>query len=400
VGHIVLGIDPGIRTGCKIAVVDETGKVEKTTTIYPHAPKNQKTESLKTLSNLIHNHSITLIAIGNGTASRETERLISELTSGMFQTKYTIVSEAGASVYSASDLARSELPDMDVSMRGAVSIARRIQDPLAELVKIDPKSIGVGLYQHDINQHALSLALQSIVESVVNNIGVDFNTASPALLSYVAGLGPALAVNIVNYRDQNGPFKNREALLDVPGLGPKAYEQCAGFLRIRDGENLLDRSAIHPESYQIAIQILEMVGLTDHSTEDERRIAIEALKSKTSNELLALELDIGVPGLLDILEQLVRPGRDPREGLPEPVLRTDVMSIGDLRPGMILKGSVRNVVDFGAFVDIGVKRDGLLHRSQIPKGSTLEVGEIIKVEISSVDTVRDRISLRWVQDLS
>ena len=318
----------------------------------------------------------------------------------MLDTKYTIVSEAGASVYSASDLARSELPDMDVSIRGAVSIARRIQDPLAELVKIDPKSIGVGLYQHDINQRQLSEALQSIVESVVNNIGVDVNTASPALLTSVAGLGPALAVNIVDYRDKNGPFMNREALLNVPGLGPKAFEQCAGFLRIRDGDNFLDRSAIHPESYQIANQILEMIGLSDHSSEDEPKIAIEILKSKKSNELLAFELDIGVPSLMDILEQLVRPGRDPREGFPAPVLRTDVISIGDLRPGMILKGSVRNVVDFGAFIDIGVKRDGLLHRSQIPLGPTLEVGEIIEVEISSVDTDRERISLKWVQDLS
>jgi uncharacterized protein len=398
VGHKVLGIDPGIRTGCKVAVVDETGKVLKTTTIYPHAPKNQKAESLETISELIHSHSITLIAIGNGTASRETERLISELTHSMFHVKYMIVSEAGASVYSASDLARSELPDMDVSMRGAVSIARRIQDPLAELVKIDPKSIGVGLYQHDINQHQLSAALKSIVESVVNNIGVDVNTASPALLTYVAGLGPSLAENIVNYRDKNGPFMKREAFLNVPGLGPRAFEQCAGFLRIRDGENFLDRSAIHPESYQIASQILEMVRLPDHSSEDERKIAIDHLISKKSNELLAFELGIGVPSLMDILEQLVRPGRDPREDLPAPVLRTDVILIGDLRPGMILKGSVRNVIDFGAFVDIGVKRDGLLHCSQIPLGSRIEVGEIIEVEISSVDTDRERISLKWVQD--
>jgi uncharacterized protein len=309
-----------------------------------------------------------------------------------------IVSEAGASVYSASDLARSELPDMDVSMRGAVSIARRIQDPLAELVKIDPKSIGVGLYQHDINQHQLSAALKSIVESVVNNIGVDVNTASPALLTYVAGLGPSLAENIVDYRDKKGPFMKREAFLNVPGLGPRAFEQCAGFLRIRDGENFLDRSAIHPESYQIASQILEMVRLPDHSSEDERKIAIDHLISKKSNELLAFELGIGVPSLMDILEQLVRPGRDPREDLPAPVLRTDVILIGDLRPGMILKGSVRNVIDFGAFVDIGVKRDGLLHCSQIPLGSRIEVGEIIEVEISSVDTDRERISLKWVQD--
>jgi len=398
VGYTVLGIDPGIRTGCKVAVVDETGKVLKTRTIYPHAPKNQKTESLETLSDLVHRYSVTLIAIGNGTASRETERLIAELTSRSLNTKYTIISEAGASVYSASALARSELPDMDVSMRGAVSIARRTQDPLAELVKIDPRSIGVGLYQHDINQRQLSDSLQSIVESVVNNVGVDVNTASPVLLTYVAGVGPAIAANIVEYRDKNGPFTNREAFHNVPGLGPKAFEQCAGFLRIRDGNNIIDRSAIHPESYQIAYQMLKMIGLPDDSSQEERKIAIEMLKSQKPIEILADELDIGIPTLMDILEQLIRPGRDPRVGLPAPILRTDVISIGDLRPGMILNGSVRNVVDFGAFVDIGVKRDGLLHRSQFPLNSSVDVGDIIEVEISSVDTDRDRISLKWVQD--
>ena len=398
VGYTVLGIDPAYRTGCKIAVVDETGKVLKTTTIYPHAPMNQKTESLEMLSDLIHRHAVTLIAIGNGTASRETERLIAELTSSPIIIKYTIVSEAGASVYSASALARSELPDMDVSMRGAVSIARRIQDPLAELVKIDPKSIGVGLYQHDINQRHLSDSLQSIVESVVNNVGVDVNTASPALLTYVAGVGPALAENIVDFREKNGPFKNRQAILNVPGLGPKAFEQCAGFLRIRDGDNFLDTSAIHPESYQIANQVLELVGLPDQSSQEERIIAFENLKSQESIELLAYEVEIGIPTLMDILEQLVRPGRDPRENLPGSILRTDVISIGDLRPGMTLKGCVRNVVDFGAFVDIGVKRDGLLHRSQFPLSTRVEVGDIVEIEISSVDIDRERISLKWIQD--
>jgi len=398
VGYTVLGIDPGFRTGCKVAIVDETGKVLNTTTIFPHAPMNQRTKSLERLSDVIHRHSVTLIAIGNGTASRETERLVAELTSSSINTKYTIVSEAGASVYSASVLARSELADMDVSMRGAVSIARRTQDPLAELVKIDPKSIGVGLYQHDINQHQLSDSLQSIVESVVNNVGVDVNTASPALLTYVAGVGPALAANIVDYRDKNGPFINREALLTVPGLGPKAFEQCAGFLRIRDGDNILDRSAIHPERYHIANQVLEMIELPDHSSQEERRIAIEKLQSRKPKEVLAYDLDIGIPTLMDILEQLVRPGLDPREGLPAPVLRTDVISIGDLRPGMALKGSVRNVVDFGAFVDIGVKRDGLLHRSQFPLNTSVEVGDVVNVEISGVDIDRERISLKWIQD--
>jgi uncharacterized protein len=280
-------------------------------------------------------------------------------------------------------------------MRGAVSIARRIQDPLAEMVKIDPKSIGVGLYQHDINQSHLSESLHSVVESVVNRVGVDVNTASAALLTYVSGIGPKLAFKIIEHRNENGPFSTREELQDVSGLGQKAFEQSAGFLRIRDGKNFLDNSAIHPESYETAFKVLKMTGLTRSSSQQERETAIEVLKNKSSIDQLAHELDVGIPTLLDIFEQIIRPGRDPREDLPAPVLRTDVMSIDDLRPGMVLNGSVRNVVDFGAFVDIGVKRDGLLHRSQIPLNERVEVGDIIEVEVTEVDVERERISLSW-----
>ena len=396
VGQRVLGIDPGFRTGCKIAVVDETGKVMDTATIYPHAPVNKKTESLKRLSDLMNSNLVTLIAIGNGAASRETEIMIAALVNKSNVVKYAIVNESGASVYSASALARFELPKLDVALRGAVSIARRIQDPLAELVKIDPKSMGVGLYQHDINQSLLSDSLKSVVESVVNKVGVDVNTASAALLTYISGIGPKLAGKIVEHRNENGPFTTREALQNVSGLGQKAFEQSAGFLRIRDGENILDNSAIHPESYETAVKVLKMTGLTRSSSQQERETAIEALKNKSSIDQLALELNIGVPTLLDILDQIIRPGRDPREDLPAPVLRTDVLSIDDLRPGMVLNGSVRNVVDFGAFVDIGVKRDGLLHRSQIPFNESIEVGDIIEVEVTQVDVERERISLSLI----
>ena len=396
VGQRVLGIDPGYRTGCKIAVVDETGKVMDTATIYPHAPVNKKTESLKRLSELMNSFRVTLIAIGNGAASRETEIMIAELVNKSNVVKYAIVNESGASVYSASPLARYELPELDVAMRGAVSIARRIQDPLAELVKIDPKSIGVGLYQHDINQSLLSDSLKSVVESVVNKVGVDVNTASAALLTYISGIGPKLAIKIVEYRNKNGPFTTREALQNVSGLGQKAFEQSAGFMRIRDGKNYLDNSAIHPESYEIAVKVLKMTGLTRSSSQLERETAIEALKTTSSIDQLAHELNIGVPTLLDILEQIIRPGRDPRENLPAPVLRTDVLSIDDLRPGMVLNGSVRNVVDFGAFVDIGVKRDGLLHRSEIPFNESIEVGDLIEVEVIQVDVERERISLSLI----
>ncbi|MBI5297857.1 MAG: RNA-binding transcriptional accessory protein [Chloroflexi bacterium] len=414
--QVVLGLDPGFRTGCKVAVVDATGKLLDTGTIYPHEPKNDWKGSINTLQDMINRHHVTLITIGNGTASRETEKLAAELINGIGKqvntetgkiktskpsslqpaTKYLIVNEAGASVYSASVLARQEFPDLDVTIRGAVSIARRAQDPLAELVKIDPKSIGVGMYQHDVNQTALTHALDGVVESVVNRVGVDVNTASPALLTHVAGIGPKLATNIVAHRDENGPFKSRAALKKVTGLGPKAFEQAAGFMRIRDGANPLDASAIHPESYEIAEAILERAGLSAKSPLTERIPALEGLSAKASPETLAAELGCGVPTLKDILEQLVRPGRDPRFDTPAPILRSDVLKAEDLLTGMQLKGTVRNVVDFGAFVDIGVKQDGLLHKSQIPFGTVLKVGDIIDVEIQKIEAERGRIGLGWV----
>lgn len=397
VGHTVMGIDPGFRTGCKVAIVDPMGKVLETTTIYPHPPQKQWNEALRILHLLIDRFKVTLITIGNGTASRETEQLAAELTRSRNETHYLIVNEAGASVYSASELARRELPDLDVSLRGAVSIARRAQDPLAELVKIDPKSIGVGMYQHDVNQTRLTAALDAVVETVVNRVGVDVNTASPALLTYVAGIGPKLAQNIVTFRDENGAFLNRKALKKVPGLGPKAFEQSAGFLRIRDGDNPLDVSAIHPESYDIAKAVLSKAGLKTNAPVETRTTALAKLREQQSIEKLAQELNVGVPTLIDIFEQLARPGRDPREELPPPVLRSDVLSMEDLREGMILRGTVRNVVDFGAFIDIGVKQDGLLHRSQIPRGISPAIGDIIDVEVLQVEIQRGRISLGWAE---
>jgi protein Tex len=394
--HIILGIDPGFRTGCKIAVVDATGKLLDTGTIYPHEPKNDWKGALGILQDMINGHHVTLISIGNGTASRETEKLISELTRHAPQTKYLIVNEAGASVYSASALARQEFPDVDVSLRGAVSIARRAQDPLAELVKIDPKSIGVGLYQHDVDQTSLAHALDGVVESMVNRVGVDANTASPALLTHVAGIGPKLAANIVAHRDTDGPFKSRAALRKVTGLGPKAFEQAAGFMRIQDGTEPLDASAIHPESYEIAKAVLALAGLSPNSPLDKRSSALNTLSAKTSLEALAKDLNCGIPTLKDILEQLVRPGRDPRTDAPLPILRSDVLKTEDLVTGMQLKGTVRNVVDFGAFVDIGIKQDGLLHRTQIPVGTVLKVGDIIDVEILKIESERGRIGLGWI----
>jgi uncharacterized protein len=339
---------------------------------------------------------VTLVSIGNGTASRETEQLVTELIrTDAPQVKYLIANEAGASVYSASPLARAELPDLDVSMRGAVSIARRVQDPLAELVKIDPQSIGVGLYQHDVDQKQLNESLSGVVESAVNQVGVEVSTASPALLTFVAGIGPKLAERIVAYRDENGPFPARQALRKVPGLGPKAFEQAAGFLRVRDGDNPLDASAIHPESYPAAEAVLAKAGLNLEAPLSQRKSALDALLQKQPLEKLAAELGVGVPTLADIFEQLIRPGRDPRLDAPVPLLRSDVLSMDDLSPGMRLKGTVRNVVDFGAFVDIGVKQDGLLHRSQIPPGTRLQVGDIIDVGILKVEPERGRISLGW-----
>jgi protein Tex len=394
-GRVVLGIDPAYRTGSKIAVVDPTGKVLDTTTIYPHEPQRRRRESLNMLSALIEKYGVTLIAIGNGTASRETEGLVAELTRELDTAHYLMVNEAGASVYSASPLARAELPDLDVSIRGAVSIARRALDPLAELVKIDPKSIGVGLYQHDVDQKRLSEALDGVVETMVNRVGVDLNTASVALLTRVSGIGAKLAERIVAYRDENGPFPDRKTLRQVPGLGPKAFEQAAGFLRVRDGANPLDASAIHPESYAIAEAVLKRVDVTLTAPLDEREAALNVLRRDHTLEALAAELGAGVPTLRDIIEQLIRPGRDPRADLPAPLLRSDVLSMDDLHNGMHLSGTVRNVVDFGAFVDIGVKQDGLLHISKIPPGITLSVGQVIDVQILGVEKERGRISLGW-----
>jgi len=406
--HVVMGIDPGFRTGCKVAVVDPTGKPCNIATIYPHPPQKQVIESKQILTSLIKQYDVTIIAVGNGTAARETEIHIAEVIKGFSQIDvgpgepinhkstslhYLIVSEAGASVYSASKLARQELPDMGVSIRGAVSIARRVQDPLAELVKIDPKSIGVGMYQHDIDQKKLGNALDAVVESVVNFTGVDINSASPALLSHISGIGSSLANKIVKFRDQNGPFKSREELLKVPGMGPKAYVQSAGFLRIRSGNNPLDNTAIHPESYPTAKKLLQRAGIEFSAGLDKRTSLLNALRNRVSMEDLASEINTGVPTLEDIFEQLTRPGRDPREDMPPPILRSDVLKMEDLIPGMQLIGTIRNVVDFGAFVDIGVKSDGLLHRSKIPHGTKLAVGNVIPVEIRNVEIDRGRISL-------
>jgi uncharacterized protein len=377
VNHVVLAIDPGFRTGCKLAVVDQTGKLLDTATIYPHPPQKQTRESLAVLGHLVKKHKVTLIAIGNGTASRESEQLTADLVKEHSGLAYLMVSEAGASVYSASPLAKAELPGLDVSLRGAVSIARRVLDPLAELIKIDPKSVGVGLYQHDLDEKRLDGALSSVVESVVHNVGVELNTASPTLLSHLGGIGPKMSEKIVAYREKNGPFPSRAALTKVSGLGPKAFEQAAGFLRIRDGAEPLDATAIHPESYPIARQVMKLA-----------KGDMAALDFATVSAQVACP----EPTLRDIVEQLRKPGRDPRLDLPAPLLRKDVLSLDDLYQGLTLSGTVRNVVDFGAFVDLGVKQDGLLHRTQL-KGRHLSVGQVIEVEVLEVDGKRGRISL-------
>jgi len=393
--QVVMGIDPAYRTGCKVAVIDASGKTLDTATIYPHAPQHRSDEALASLNQLIARHGVSVIAIGNGTASRETEQLVANLTRSLSGVQYAIVNEAGASVYSASDLARAELPELDVALRGAVSIARRMQDPLAELVKIDPKSIGVGLYQHDVNQKALSDALDAVVESVVNQVGVDVNTASSALLQYVAGIGPKLAETMVAHRDQQGPFETRQALRKVRGLGEKAFEQAAGFLRVRSGSNPLDASAIHPESYTIAERVLKAAAVTANTPPEQREPALTALQQRQPLATLAESFGTGPLTLADIFEQLVRPGRDPREDVAPPLLRSDVLSMDDLQPGMVLNGTIRNVVDFGAFIDIGVKQDGLLHISKFPRGVQLSAGDVVAVVILSVDKERGRIGLGW-----
>lgn len=391
--QIVLGLDPGFRTGTKYAVVDATGKFLDYGTIYPHQPQNDWAGSKAKLLAAIEKYKVTLIAIGNGTASRETEKLAAEIIKSNESTKYLIVNEAGASVYSASPLARAEFPELDVTIRGAVSIARRSQDPLSELVKIDPKSIGVGMYQHDVDQTELGNSLDSVVESVVNAVGVDVNTASSSLLKYVSGIGPKLATTIVQHRDANGKFSSREQLMAINGLGKKAFEQSAGFLRIRDGGEALDATAIHPESYKITYQLFDILKLNPFASLAEKEPIILEAKKSDNLKKLAQQLDCGLPTLIDIFEQLMKPGRDPREDAPAPILRSDILSMDDIVEGTILKGTVRNVVDFGAFVDIGVKQDGLLHRTQIPNGTVLRVGDVIDTVILKFEKDRGRISL-------
>ena len=404
-----MGIDPGYRTGCKVAVVDGTGKLLDTETIYPHPPVNKWDESLAILGELVQKHDVNLITIGNGTASRESETLAAELihSLGAKKTSYCIVSEAGASVYSASKLAKEEFPDLDVSMRGAVSIARRIQDPLAELVKIDPKSIGVGLYQHDVNQKQLSDALGAVVESCVNYVGVDLNTASPALLQYVAGVQPAVAKNIVAFREENGKFKDRKELLKVKRLGEQAFIQAAGFLKIADGDEPLDNTWVHPESYEAARQLLEKLGFQTEDILDKQKLAEIKTKLQQINiDKTAEELGIGKPTLKDIIDALAKPGRDPREDMPKPIFRNDVLKMEDLKPGMTLAGTVRNVVDFGAFVDIGVKQDGLVHVSELSDKyvnnptDVVAVGDIVEVRVKEVDLSRKRIALSMKKETS
>lgn len=399
VGHVVLGWDPAFRTGCKLAVVDATGKVLDTVVIFPTAPQNKVEESKRTVKKLIEKYGITLISVGNGTASRESEQIIVELLKEVLPAKvsYVIVNEAGASVYSASKLATEEFPQFDVGQRSAVSIARRLQDPLAELVKIDPKSIGVGQYQHDMNQKKLGEALQGVVENCVNRVGVDLNTASASLLEYVSGITKTVAKNIVIYREENGAFTDRKQLLKVAKLGPKAYEQCAGFLRVRGGKNPLDMTAVHPESYPAAEALLAKLG---YGPDDVTKGGVAGIGKKVRDAAkMAAELGIGEPTLKDILKELEKPGRDPRDEMPKPVLRTDVMDMEDLKPGMILKGTVRNIVDFGAFVDIGVHQDGLVHVSQICERfikhplEAVSVGDVVEVKVLGVDLAKKRISL-------
>ncbi|MBQ8893065.1 MAG: RNA-binding transcriptional accessory protein [Clostridia bacterium] len=399
-GMVTLGLDPAYRTGCKIAVVDETGKVLDTAVVYPTPPQNKIEEAKKKLKQLIKKHGVTLISIGNGTASRESESFVAELIRELdTPVHYVIVSEAGASVYSASKLAAEEFPQFDVSLRSAVSIARRLQDPLAELVKIDPRSIGVGQYQHDMPKARLGEALGGVVEDCVNSVGVDLNTASAPLLTQVAGINASIAKNIVAYREAEGAFRSRKQLLKVPKLGPKAFEQCAGFLRVSGGDNPLDNTAVHPESYPAAEGFLKLCGYTVADLQNGAIRNIGKFTEGQNGKKLAGELGVGLPTLIDIAAFLQKPGRDPRDELPKPILKTDVLELKDLKEGMLLQGTVRNVIDFGAFVDIGVHDDGLVHISQIcdryikHPGEVLKVGDIVKVKVLSVDLQKHRISL-------
>ena len=397
----VLGFDPAYRTGCKLAVIDQNGKLLDTATVYPTEPQNDVEGATKVINNFIEKYNINMIAIGNGTASRESEMFVSDLISkNKKEIYYAIVSEAGASVYSASKLATEEYPDINVSLRGAISIARRLQDPLAELVKIDPKAIGVGQYQHDVNQKKLSESLTGVVEDAVNSVGVDVNTATPSLLSYVSGINKQVAKNIVEYRDTNGSLKQRKELLKVPKLGKAAYEQCAGFLRIYNGKNPLEITGVHPESYEKAEKLLTKMGYTvDDLINNERLLQLRKELQKVDIKTMAKELDIGELTLQDIINELSKPGRDPREDMPKQILRSDVLKFEDLKENMVLKGTVRNVTDFGAFVDIGVKHDGLVHISQLSNSfvknpsDVVAVGDIVNVKVIGIDQEKQKVSL-------
>ena len=400
-GKTVMGFDPAYRTGCKIAVIDETGKLLDYTTVYPTEPQNDVENAKKELLKLIEKDKIDMIAIGNGTASRESEMFVADMIKETSRdVHYVIVSEAGASVYSASKLATEEYPDINVSIRGAISIARRLQDPLAELVKIDPKAIGVGQYQHDVNQKKLAESLTGVVEDSVNKVGVDVNTATPSLLSYVSGINKTIAKNIVKYRDENGKLKNRKELLKVPKLGKVAFEQCAGFLRILDGDNPLEITAVHPESYEVTEKLLSNLGFDKNDLRDKEKLENLRTKLKSVNvPQMAQELEIGEMTLTDIIDELSKPGRDPREDMPKPILRSDVLKLDDLKEGMVLTGTVRNVIDFGAFVDIGVKHDGLVHISEMSDkyiknpSDVVSVGDIVKVKVINIDKDRQKVAL-------
>ncbi|APM40953.1 Tex family protein [Clostridium kluyveri] len=403
-GKNVLGYDPGFRTGCKIAVLDDTGKLLNTATVYATAPQNDVEGSLKILKNLVYRYDVSVISLGNGTASRESEEVIGRLIKEIKEEKnkdvyYVVVSEAGASVYSASELAAKEYPDINVSLRGAISIGRRLQDPLAELVKIDPKSIGVGQYQHDVSPKKLDESLKGIVEDCVNSVGVDLNMATASLLSYISGINSAIAENIVAYREENGKFKNRKELLKVKRLGAKAFEQCAGFLRVMESDEPLDNTSVHPESYSAAKKLLKTLGYSDKDLKNSGLVDIENRVEKISIDNVSRELDIGIPTLKDIMKEIKKPGRDPREELPKPILKTGIVDINQLKTGMTLTGTVRNVADFGAFVDIGVHQDGLVHISQLSDKfikhplDVVRVGDIVNVTVLEVDEKRKRISL-------
>ncbi|MBU3108211.1 Tex family protein [Clostridium gasigenes] len=403
-GKVVMGYDPGFRTGCKVAVLDNTGKFLDKATVYPTMPRNDTQGTKRILKELVNKYNVDVISIGNGTASRESEEVISEMLSEIKnengkELAYVIVSEAGASVYSASELATKEYPDLDVTIRGAISIGRRLQDPMAELVKIDPKAIGVGQYQHDVTAKRLEESLAGVVEDSVNKVGVDLNTATPSLLTHIAGVNVAIANNIVAYRDEVGEFKSRKELLKVKRLGQKAYEQCAGFLRVMESREPLDNTSVHPESYKVATKLMELLGYSKADLKNRKLNDIEEKVSEKGLNNLLKELEVGEPTLKDIIKEIQKPGRDPREGMPKPILKTGVIDLKDLTPGMVLMGTVRNVSDFGAFVDIGVHQDGLVHKSQMANKfvkhplDIVKVGDVIKVSIMEVDSKRKRISL-------